>query len=339
MPNWRQILTEIEQFQIQNQGNPQLAAAAIDHIRRKYLATLHGHTKRNIIAYYSGWLSKSDIQSGITDEDKNGFMMAVHGVDRKKGLDLILHTPGGSIAATQSIVNYLHKLFSDDIRAIVPQIAMSAGTMLACSSKKILMAKHSNLGPIDPHLRDIPTYGVLREFRRAYREVKKDPTKLAVWQPIISQYKPTFLGQCQNAVSWSNSFVQNQLENVMFKGDKDREAKARKVVKSLSSYEKNKVHDRHIHAEECIQMGMKVEMIEDDQTLQDLVLTVHHCFMHTLMNTPTYKIIENHQGSAIVKQQGAVIPQNLMRFPGLPVFQVPSQPGQPMQPTPPKIIP
>ncbi|MFO0706715.1 MAG: hypothetical protein U0412_07650 [Nitrospira sp.] len=329
MPNWREILTEIEEFQKANQANPQVAAAAIDHIRRKYLAALHRHTGRNVIAYYSGWLSKPDIQSGIIDEDKNGFMMAVHGVDRNAGLDLILHTPGGSIAATQSIVNYLHKIFNDDIRAIVPQIAMSAGTMLACSCKTILMAKHSNLGPIDPHLRDIPTYGVLREFKRAFREVKKDSMKLAVWQPIIGQYKPTFLGQCQNAVTWSNNFVRDQLEKVMFKGLPNKKEKAKKIVRALSSYEKNKVHDRHIHSEECLELGLKVEMIEADQDLQDLVLTVHHCFMHTLMNTQAYKIIENHQGSALVKRQGAVVaPQNLMRFPGMPIFQIPGQPPQ-----------
>ena len=140
------------------------------------------------------------MQSSINDEDKNGFMMGVHNVDRTKGLDLILHTPGGDIAATHSIVNYLHKMFGSDIRAVVPQIAMSAGTMIACSCHEILMGTHSNLGPIDPHLRGIPTFGVIREFRRAYREVKKNPSKTFIWQTIIGQYKPTFLGQCENAL-------------------------------------------------------------------------------------------------------------------------------------------
>jgi len=93
------------------------------------------------------------------------------------GLDLILHTPGGGIAATQSLVDYLQRMFKSDIRAIVPQIAMSAGTILACCCKQILMCKHSNLGPIDPHLNGMPTYGVIREFRRALREVKRDPSR------------------------------------------------------------------------------------------------------------------------------------------------------------------
>jgi len=54
--------------------------------------------------------------------------------------------------------------------------------------------------------------------------------------------------------------------------------------------------------------------------------------MLALMNTQAYKIIENHQGSALVKRQGAVVsPQNMMPFPGMPIFPVPSQPSQPQQ--------
>lgn len=306
MPNWGEVLQELQEYKASSADH---SKRAVDYIRRKYLHSLHEHTERNVIAYYSGYLSKPDIPSEINDEDKNGFMMAVHKLDRSKGLDLILHTPGGSIAAVQSITDYLHKMFNDDIRAIVPQIAMSAGTMLACSCKRILMSKHSNLGPIDPHLRGIPAYGVIMEFRRAWKEIKKDPSKISIWQPIIGQYRPTFLSQCENAIAWSNQFVQRQLETVMFSGDPYAKKKAKQIVKKLTDYKGNKAHDRHIHADECIAMGLAVDMIEADQKLQDLVLTVHHCYMHSLMNTPSYKMIENHDGLALVKQQAVMVQQ------------------------------
>lgn len=214
MPNWGEVLNEVNQLKA---GHAAASMQAVDIVRRKHLQLLHEHTGRNVIAYYSGFLSKPDAPSDMNDEDKNGFMMAVHQLDRKLGLDIILHTPGGGIAAVQSLVNYLHKMFGENIRAIVPQIAMSAGTMLACSCKSILMAKHSNLGPIDPHLRGIPAYGVIEEFERACKEIKDDPNKIEMWRSIIGQYKPTFLGQCQNAIKWSNEFVQRELESVMFK--------------------------------------------------------------------------------------------------------------------------
>ncbi len=50
-------------------------------------------------------------------------------------------------------------------------------------------------------------------------------------------------------------------------------------------------------------MGLDVERIENDPDLQDLVLTVHHCYMHVLMNTPAYKIVENQNAVALVKNE------------------------------------
>ena len=170
MPNWSDILQQIQTVQLQHQqasAQHQFHANnAITSVRHAYLKKLHERTSRNIIAYYSGFLSKRVAGVEINDEDKNGFMMAVHRMDRAKGLDLIIHTPGGGITSTQSIVDYLHRMFRKekhsvpDIRAIVPQISMSAGTMLACSCKEIWMGKHSNLGPIDPQINGAPAYGV-----------------------------------------------------------------------------------------------------------------------------------------------------------------------------------
>jgi membrane-bound ClpP family serine protease len=199
-------------------------------------------------------------------------------------------------------------MFDNDIRAIVPQIAMSAGTMIACSCKEILMGTHSNLGPIDPQLNGVPAYGVIEEFNRAMREVKTDPSRAMVWQSIMGQYRPTFLSQCENAIAWSNRFVATQLQAVMFAGTTTPEKKnarrmAKGIVEKLTDYRGNKTHNRHIHCQELSEMGLKIVRLEDDHKLQDLVLTVHHCYMHTLMNSPAYKIIENHLGAAMIKGQ------------------------------------
>jgi len=303
MPNWNQIFTEIHTLQVQAMG-------ALDVVRRKYIKELHQHTGRNVIAYYSGWLQKPGIQlSDINDEDKTGFMTTVHGLDRSLGLDLILHTPGGGIAATQSIVNYLQKMFKRDIRAIVPQIAMSAGTIIACCCREIWMGKHSNLGPIDPHLRNIPAYGVVEEFKRAIREVKEDASRIVIWQQIIGQYRPTFLGQCENAIKWSNEFVEQQLAEGMLSGKPNPKNAAKAVRKALADYPRNKAHERHFHVEECEAMGLEIRQLETkgEEKMQDLVLSVHHCYINTLMNSNAYKIIENHNGVGIVKNAPAYL--------------------------------
>jgi ATP-dependent protease ClpP protease subunit len=299
MPNWSEILAEIQR---EAQAGSKRTARAFDLVRRRYLKKLHGKTDRNIICYYSGFLSKPPILGiELTDDDKNAFMMTIHQLDRSKGLDLFLHTPGGSVAAAESLVNYLQQMFGKNIRAFVPQIAMSAGTMISCSCKSIVMGTHSNLGPIDPQLNGVPAQGVLKELQDAYTEIKADQGKLQIWQFILSKYNPTFIGQCQQAVDWSKDFVKKQLMSNMFDGDPVADAKANAIVARLSDYTTNKAHNRHIHIQDCINMGLRIERLEDDKELQDLVLTVHHCFMHTLGNTNSFKIVENHLGRAQVK--------------------------------------
>ncbi len=89
----------------------------------------------------------------------------------------------------------------------------------------------------------------------------------------------------------------------MLSGYGNKRARAKKIVKALTDFSGNKGHDRHIHYDELRVMGLGVELIEDNQTYRDLVLTVHHCYMQALMNTTAFKIIENHNGVAFVKQQ------------------------------------
>ena len=131
MPGWNELLTEIEELHKQKDPHP------LDTIRRKYLKKLYEKRGRNIIAYYSGWIQLPQVGgTEIEDSDKNAFMTVIHKLDRKKGLDLILHTQGGQIAVTESLVDYLRKMFDLDIEIFIPQIAMSAGTMIACSGRK-----------------------------------------------------------------------------------------------------------------------------------------------------------------------------------------------------------
>ena len=306
MPSWSAGLSEITHVK------GQLAAtSALDVVRRKYLAELHVHTGRNVIAYYSAWLQRgpNTPNLSINDADKNAFMATIHGLDRSKGLDLILHTPGGSIAAAESLVDYLRRMFGTDIRAVVPQLAMSAGTMIACACSSIVMGKESNLGPIDPQMNGMPANGILKEFEQAAREIKADPSRIAIWQVIIGKYHPSFLQECANAIDWSKAVVKDWLATGMFEGSLRAKIMAARVVKELSDYEAMKNHGRHVHIDQCKKIGLKVTDLEADPALQDLVLTVHHAFMQTLGEAVSVtKIVENHVGTALVSNHLSALP-------------------------------
>jgi ATP-dependent protease ClpP protease subunit len=299
MPNWGQVLTEIQARDAKLAND---AKSAVDVVRRKYLKTLHKKTGRNVIAYYSGWLSNpAAFGIDVNDEDKAAFMMAIHGLDKDKGLDLILHTPGGGIAAAESLVDYLRRIFGGNIRAIVPHLAMSAGTMIACACKSIVMGKHSNLGPIDPQLGGLPAAAVKKEIERAIAEIQNNPERLQFWQFVLNKYTPTFVGQCEQAVQMAAEFVRLRLIDNMFAGDPDAQTKADAIVAGLSDVDDNKSHSRHIHIDRCEALGLKIERLEDDQELQEAVLTVHHCFMHSIAVSGASKLVENQNGAAFMK--------------------------------------
>ena len=308
MPNWHEIGQELG-----------ISGSTFDIVRRRYLKKLSDYTQRNTIIYYSGWLQKNGINGiEINDSDKNGFMTAIDGLDRDRGLDLILHTPGGDIAATESIVDYIHNMFGTDIRAIIPQLAMSAGTMIACAAKEIIMGKQSSLGPIDPQYFGMSAHGILEEFNRAYTEIQDaynlslsnpDDTKLAsdvqaklaVWQPIIAKYNPTLIGECEKALDWSKSMVQEWLSNNMFQAVENREHIIENILNELEDHSISKSHGRHLSKAKCKNIGLNIVDLEADAQLQDLVLSVHHASVHTLTGTNAIKIIENQNGIASIQ--------------------------------------
>lgn len=299
MPNWGQLLEEIK-----------AAGSVYDIIRRKYIRQLSDLTERNVIVYYSGWLQKRGLQGvEVNDADKNGFMNVIHRLDRSKGLDLLLHTPGGDTAATESLVDYLRAMFGANIRAIVPQIALSAGTMIACACHEIMMGKQSSLGPIDPQQNGIAAHGVLEEFQKALATAKSDPASLPLMQAMVAKYPPAFLGECEKAIAWTKEMVTEWLRTGMFAEDQEAQEKVPEIVKSLSDHALTKAHNRHLSAANCQDLGLRVTLMEDEPDLQDAILSVHHMCIHTLGATRAFKIIENQNGNAFIQMAQQVVVQ------------------------------
>ena len=306
MPIWSEILSELQTTDSQGK------ALDYDGVRGNYLVELHPCTERNIILYASAWLQKETVPPAfvsIGDEDIQALMEVSHGLEGDS-LDLILHSPGGSPEAAEAIVSYLRSRFSD-IRVIVPQLAMSAATMIACAADEIVLGKHSFLGPTDPQMlistslgvRYVPAQAILDQFDQARRECI-DPAKLAAWLPMLGQYGPDLLVQCELALELSRELVKAWLESYMFKSleDSSKKDKADKVSKWLAGHGNFKSHSRHIPREEIETQGLKVSRLEDDQKLQDLVLSVFHATTHTFTGTPAVKIVQNHVGRAFIKQ-------------------------------------
>ena len=66
-------------------------------------------------------------------------------------VSIVLRTGGGSAETTERMVGVLRKHY-DRVNFIVPDVAMSAGTIFCMSGDKIYMDYASSLGPIDPQV-------------------------------------------------------------------------------------------------------------------------------------------------------------------------------------------
>ncbi|MFP4501295.1 MAG: SDH family Clp fold serine proteinase [Candidatus Hydrogenedentota bacterium] len=216
-------------------------------------------------------------------------------------LDLIIHSPGGQAETTEQLVNYLRKKYSH-IRAIVPQNAMSAATMLACAADEIVMGKHSALGPIDPQFRidnqSVPAQAILDEFQTALDEIAKG-AKPTLWIKRLEGLTPGFLKSCENAIELSRDLVRLWLSRYMFADDPQGDKKAYSIAEWLGAHANFKTHGRPIGIDMASEKGLKVLALEENQAFQEAVLSVFHAAEATFETTSCFKIIENHLGSGM----------------------------------------
>jgi hypothetical protein len=193
---------------------------------------------------------------------------------------------------------------------------MSGGTAIACACKEIVMGKQSSIGPIDPQIGGVPAQGIIEEFEEAIESVKRAPATWPVWQAIIGKYHPTLIGECRKAIDLAGEIAKKWLADWMFAGRSGAADTAGRIVDRLNSHADTKVHARHIHADEAKALGLEITMLEDDDDLQDLVLTVHHAYMQTLFSSTAAKLIENHEGHTMepVAKRSFATPTELIGY-------------------------
>ena len=88
---------------------------------------------------------------------------------KRERLIVFLNTPGGSAETVEKLVEII-RFHYDEVYFVVPDEAMSAGTIFCMSGDKIFMDYTSSLGPIDPQIHNgkdwVPALGYLDQVER-----------------------------------------------------------------------------------------------------------------------------------------------------------------------------
>jgi ClpP class serine protease len=97
----------------------------------------------------------------IDIDDSEAVLRAIRMTPDETPIDLILHTPGGLVLASEQIAHALQQ-HPAKVTVLVPHYAMSGGTLLALAADEIRMDAAAVLGPVDPQLGDMPAASLVR---------------------------------------------------------------------------------------------------------------------------------------------------------------------------------
>lgn len=288
MPSWNELLNELGK-----QGDNEAKSKWLNDKQQEALRKISKIRKnRNVIFYASAFLQKPLVPPPmlqLTYEEINGFMSVMHGMDWDKGLTLLLHTPGGITNAAETIVSYLHSKFNY-IETIIPTFAMSAGTMICLAANKLIMGRQSQLGPT-----------IKDQFSMAKQELEKDIKLAHLWAPILRSLGPALIQEAENALDYSEEMVKKWLAERMFREKSDANEAAEKAASYFNMASVHKSHGRRIDREEARSQEIIVEDLEDDQDLQEWVLTAYHLITIAFDQSPASKIIVSNSGKLWLK--------------------------------------
>lgn len=111
----------------------------------------------------------------IDIDDSEAVLRAIRLTPADRPIDLVLHTPGGLVLASEQIA-YALRRHPAQVTVIVPHYAMSGGTLIALAADEILLDPAAVLGPVDPQLGELPAASIVRTVEKKPLERVDDRT-------------------------------------------------------------------------------------------------------------------------------------------------------------------
>lgn len=193
---------------------------------------------------------------------------------RRERLLVILETVGGSIETAERIADLLRYHYPKEVNFLIPNFAMSAGTVLAMSGDNIYMDYYSILGPIDPQVRNkdnafVPALGYLEKYNQLMQKSGKQSLSAAELAFLIQKFDPAQIHRFEQARDHSVDLLKKWLVQYKFKNwtvtrtqgksvtTAMRERRAADIAKKLNDTKRWRSHAR----------GLSMDVINNDLNL------------------------------------------------------------------------
>ena len=213
--------------------------------------------------------------------------------EHKSKVAVILDTPGGIVEVVERMVETIRS-FYEEVVFIVPDRAMSAGTIFAMSGDSIMMDYFSRLGPIDPQVEKdgklVPALSYLIQYKRMLKKDREGKLTTAEFA-LLSKFDLAELHQYEQARNLSSTLLKTWLAKYKFKNwtvregsgkpvsEEDRIERALEIANALSDNELWHSHGRGISMQtlESDAVKLKIDDLRADKTLHKAVREYYTC--------------------------------------------------------------
>lgn len=205
--------------------------------------------------------------------------------DRDK-LVVFLNTPGGSAETVEKMVSIIRFNYRE-VYFVVPDYAMSAGTILCMSGDKIFMDYSSSLGPIDPQVYNgknwVPALGYLDKVEELIEKSAKDQLTEAEFM-ILQKLDLAELRSYEMARNLTIALLKEWLVKYKFKDwnihkstgkpvtTTEKEKRAEEIANKLSNNSIWHSHGRSIGIDTLTNfLKLKIEDYSNNEKLRELI--------------------------------------------------------------------
>jgi len=246
---------------------------------------------------------------------------ALAAMGKVENLDLVVHTFGGSGETAEKIVEMCRNHCQGEFRVVVPNMAKSAGTLIALGADRIVMGYCSELGPIDPQIpivvgntpQHVSAWTFIHTRDVLVEEVNDASAKkqnASAYLQQLAAVDPVFVTHCEQLMTFAKQVGSKWIVcRLKGKGVNAKQAgrQAATVVKFLSNVEAHITHGRLISVAElkkhCEPALSVVELQESEphwQLLWELYVRSEVFLKMAHQGKPAAKLIETGDVSIIL---------------------------------------
>ena len=218
----------------------------------------------------------------------------------QRQLDLILHSPGGTLPATQAIVRALRGRYAH-IRVFIPQRAMSAAAMLACAADQIILGGFASLSPTNPMVvvptmggsMTVPAQAVVDERNELLHRLQGPEVTGEDLMSLVTQ-PPGLFHDARRIISESSLTLGGWIESYSRSPDAPQANTGQHIADWISSYNQHLGHASVLTLADLRRYGLNATHMNGHAEVQEHCMEAFQAAQAAFMLTDTVKVVRCH---------------------------------------------